>query len=154
MNKPAVRILFVILVMLILIQLFRPDKSVPPSDPSMDFIAVTNPSRKVTTMLHNSCYDCHSYKTIYPWYSGIAPVSWFLQLHIREGRENLNFSVYGSYPRERRNHLMSEMREVIKKKEMPLRSYALIHKNARLDDGMIETLIKWLSEGKNDIQIP
>lgn len=154
MKKPSVRILIIFIAFLILIQFFPPEKSVPATDPSADFVVVTNPRRKVTAMLHSSCFDCHSYKTSYPWYSDIAPVSWFLQSHIREGRENLNFSVYGTYPREKRYQLLSEMKEVIEKKEMPLRSYTLMHKNARLNDGMRETLIKWLSEGKNDIQVP
>ena len=154
MKKSSVRIILLIIAFLILIQFFPPDKSVPPTDPSTDFVVVTSPRRKITSMLHASCYDCHSYTTIYPWYSDIAPVSWFLQLHIREGRENLNFSMYGTLPRDKRSQLMSEIKEVIEKKEMPLRSYALMHKNARMNNGMRETLIKWFSEGKNDIQTP
>jgi mono/diheme cytochrome c family protein len=39
-----------------------------------------------------ACYDCHSNKTRWPWYSRIAPVSWLVAHHVSEGRAALNFS--------------------------------------------------------------
>jgi hypothetical protein len=139
---------------LILIQFFRTDKSVPVTDPALDFFVEKNPPRKIIAAIRTSCYDCHSYQTSYPWYSSIAPVSWLLQSHIKEGREHLNFSEYANYSREQRNHLLSEMQEVIEENEMPLRSYTLIHRNAKLNQDMRESLVTWLTEGKNAIQTP
>ncbi len=155
MKNPILKIsILIILGILILIQFFRIDKLVPVSDPSADFIVVINPPRSITSMLKSSCYDCHSYQTHYPWYSNISPVSWVLNSHIVEARKHLNFSVFASYTREKKNLIISGMKQAIEEKEMPLKSYALLHKEARLDEGMREAFIKWLSEGKNDIHMP
>jgi hypothetical protein len=155
MGKMTKRILMALTILIIIIiQFFRIDKSVPETDPAMDFFVVTNPPRRVIAMFRNSCYDCHSYKTVYPWYSGIAPVSWVLQGHIRDARKELNFSEYGNYSREKRNSALSEMKEVIAEREMPLKSYTLVHRKARLDKDMRESMTRWLSEGKNAIQAP
>jgi len=142
------------LFLLVGIQFFGIDKSVPPTDPAKDFFVVLNPPRRIISMLRSSCYDCHSYKTIYPWYSNIAPVSWILKSHIEEGREHLNFSEFGNYPREKRNQLIFEIREVIEKQEMPMRSYTLFHEKARIDEGMKELIVSWLTEGKNAVYTP
>ena len=34
-------------------------------------------SENVQAILKRSCFDCHSSYTTFPWYSNIAPVSWF-----------------------------------------------------------------------------
>jgi hypothetical protein len=47
-------------------------------------------------MVQNSCYDCHSNETIWPWYSNIAPVSWLVMHDVQEGRQNLNFSEWST----------------------------------------------------------
>jgi hypothetical protein len=145
-------ILFVIV--LVAIQFIPIDKSIPDYDPANDFFVVKNPPRRIIASIKTSCYDCHSYKTVYPWYSRVAPVSWLLQSHISEGRESLNFSLFGQYTREEANHALSEIREHIEKDEMPLKSYTMIHKQAKLTEEMKEDLLSWLSTGKNEIEEP
>jgi hypothetical protein len=39
-----------------------------------------------------ACYACHSNEVEKPWYAHVAPVSWLLNRHVREGREALNLS--------------------------------------------------------------
>ena len=85
-------------------------------------------------ILHKACYDCHSYETKYPWYAGIAPVSFFLNNHIEEGREHLNFSEWNTYPIKDQQHIAEEIVEVVKEKEMPMLSYWLVHWDAKLTD--------------------
>ena len=147
-------ILIIIVLFVAVIQFFPVDNSNPQTDPSKDFMVVKNPSRKITAMIKTSCYDCHSYKTRYPWYSDIAPFSWLLESHIRRGREHLNFSEFADYSRDESNHAIEEMKEVIDNNEMPLKSYVLIHKKARLTEEMRGNLSGWLSSGKNEIQEP
>jgi hypothetical protein len=155
MKKHPVILLFLILLFVfLLIQFFRIDKSVPQSDPSMDFVVVKNPPRKITALIETSCYDCHSYKTKYPWYSNIAPVSWILKSHINKGRDHLNLSEYGNYSRERASLILFEMKEMVENGEMPLKSYTFIHRDALLNAEMKNALVKWLTSGKNDIQVP
>jgi hypothetical protein len=39
-----------------------------------------------------ACYDCHSNETDTVWFEDIAPLSWWITNHVREGRDALNFS--------------------------------------------------------------
>jgi hypothetical protein len=43
-----------------------------------------------------ACYDCHSNETHTAWFEDIAPLSWWITNHVREGREKLNFSEWGT----------------------------------------------------------
>ena len=153
-KRSIIIILSAIFFGLIIIQFIPIDTSVPESDPELDFLVVTNPPRKIAAVIRTSCYDCHSYKTRYPWYSNFAPLSWIIKSHINEGLEHLNLSEFGKYSREESNHAISEMKKEISEKEMPLKSYLLIHREARLSKEMRDMLIQWLSVGKNDIKMP
>jgi len=154
MKKSSIIISLLILSVIVLIQLIPIDKTIPQADPASDFIVAKNPPRKITAMLRASCYDCHSYKTEYPCYSNIAPISWIVQLHIREGRKQLNLSEFGNYSREQRNFLMTDMKNTIEERKMPLKSYTLIHSDAKLDEGMRQNIVIWLTRGKNAIEEP
>ena len=87
----------------------------------------------VSEILKNSCYDCHSNHTNYPWYSNIQPIAWWLNDHINEGKEELNFSIFATYSIRRQYHKLKEIDEQIEEGEMPLESYTLIHKSAVLN---------------------
>ena len=43
-----------------------------------------------------ACYDCHSNETKTLWWEDIAPVSWWITNHVKEGRDKLNFSEWGT----------------------------------------------------------
>src|SRR5882762_10896047 len=59
-------------------------------------------------MLAQACGSCHSNQTDWPWYSHVAPVSRWIQSHVRKGREELNFSKRTNYSaRQRRAKLDS-----------------------------------------------
>ena len=57
---------------------------------------------EIMKMLRTSCYDCHSYETKMPWYSNIAPFSWEVKSHIKEGRAWLNFQTWDRYDEEKK----------------------------------------------------
>ena len=63
---------------------------------------------KVMAILHRSCYDCHSNKTVWPWYSYVAPISWLVADDVHEGRRHMNFSEWNTYNTKRRNHKIKE----------------------------------------------
>ncbi|NQX98924.1 MAG: heme-binding domain-containing protein, partial [Flavobacteriales bacterium] len=75
-----------VLAIIIILQFFRIDKVNPEAVLANDFIVNTNPDEKTIKLLKSACYDCHSNTTEYPWYSNIAPVSWWLKDHIDEAR--------------------------------------------------------------------
>lgn len=39
-----------------------------------------------------ACFDCHSNETNTYWFEDIAPLSWWITNHVKEGRKALNFS--------------------------------------------------------------
>jgi len=133
------KILLGLLAMFIIIQFIQPARNnngqVLPTDISKQCSLPQN----VQAVLKTSCYDCHSNKTHYPWYSYIQPVRWILDRHINEGKENLNFSEFGAYSARRQLSKLKAIENSIHDNTMPLSSYTLIHKNARLtpDDNVL-----------------
>ncbi len=97
-----------------------------------DFNKVFKVSNNVQSIIKNSCYDCHSNNTNYPWYNKIQPVSWFLEKHVTEGKKELNFSEFGNYSTRKQKSKLKSMINQIRDDEMPLSSYVLIHQNAKL----------------------
>jgi hypothetical protein len=139
------KIILGIFILLLAIQVIRIDKTNPPVVASKDFITSTRPSEEVAALLTSACYDCHSNNTQYPWYTNIAPISWWLKNHIHEGREHLNFSAWNDYDAEQKAHKVEEMIEEIKEGEMPLSSYTMMHSEGALSLNQREQLIKFLS---------
>lgn len=86
----------------------------------------------VRSVLIRACYDCHSNNTAYPWYARLQPVGWWIQHHVNEGKEELNFDAFLSYSSEKQRDLLNECIEEITEDEMPLPSYAWIHRGAVL----------------------
>jgi hypothetical protein len=125
------------------IQSFRIDKSTKQVDPSKDLISLTAPNTEVTQLLKTACYDCHSNQPTFPWYTSIAPVSWWVKHHIDEGSHHLNFSEWGAYELKRKNHKLDECVEMLEKGEMPMSSYTWMHKEAKLTDAQRLLLIEW-----------
>ncbi|MBK7477966.1 MAG: heme-binding domain-containing protein [Haliscomenobacter sp.] len=143
MKKTIRWTLLALLGALVFIQFLQISKTNPAADPAQDYLATANPPEAVTSLLKQACYDCHSNLTRYPWYSYVQPAGWFLKKHIDEGREHLNFSVWTTYPAKRANHKLEECFEVVETKEMPLKTYPLMHPEAKLDDAQREELISW-----------
>jgi len=133
-----------LIVLLIVIQFFRIDKTNPEVVLKNDFIAIQNPPEKIAKILKTSCYDCHSNETAYPWYSNIAPVSWWVKEHVEDGKKHLNFSVWSSYNAKKADHKLEEMYEEVEENEMPLSSYTLMHGEAELSEDDKKLLINWI----------
>lgn len=139
-------IIFLAIGIIALIQVIRIDTVNPEVIPGSDYLMMTKASPEIADILKTSCYDCHSLETNYPWYSQIAPVSWFLKKHINEGREHLNFSKWAEYSIEKQMSKSKECIEEIEGGEMPLKSYTIIHSDARLTAGTRQALIDWFNQ--------
>lgn len=154
MNSLSSKILLGLALLLIVLQFFGPDTSVPEFDGSKDFLLVHQPQQEISAIIQSACYDCHSYQTNYPWYSSIVPVSWWLQDHIDEARDELNLSLWTDYPADRADHKLEEAIELIEAEEMPLPSYTWIHADARLSDQERRKLSAWFTSLREDLQQP
>lgn len=128
------KILLWVLLVFGLIQLIPVDRTNKPLDTTKDFGEVVNVPPSVKKMLVTSCYDCHSNQVNYPAYAYIAPFSWSIRSHIKEGREHVNFSEWTSYNSEQKEHILEEVIEVTENKEMPFKGYLPLHPEANLTD--------------------
>jgi len=119
-------------IVLLIIQLIRIDRSNPPVDPTHDFITTEKVPEDIAQTLKIACYDCHSHESTYPWYTSYAPISWWIKHHINEGREHLNFSEWSTYSTKKAHHKLEECVEMLEEDEMPMSSYTIMHKAAKL----------------------
>jgi cytochrome c551/c552 len=138
----------VFIVLFIVIQVFRINKTITPVNEQTDFMAVTQTNPEVATILKNACYDCHSNQPTYPWYTNVAPVSWWIKNHINEGSKHLNFSIWQTYTVKRKDHKLEECVEMIEEGEMPMNSYTWMHPEAKLTDAQKQLLIDWFKAEK------
>jgi hypothetical protein len=145
------KVLFALLAVFIIIQFISIDKTNPPVDKSKDFLALKKTPQDIAQLIRNSCYDCHSNETKYPWYAKIQPVAWYLKDHIDEGREELNFSEFANYEAIRQAKKMRKSANEIEEGEMPLESYTLIHQKAKLTSEQKEKLQKYFTSIKEQI---
>ncbi len=97
----------------------------------------------VAAILKVACNDCHSNNTRYPWYAEIQPVGWWLSNHIKDGKRGLNFSEFTSYRIKKQFHRLDDINELVKKNEMPISSYTIIHKDAILSEAQKLVIAKW-----------
>lgn len=142
MFKKVIKIILVLaLIALVVIQFIRPEKNNEGYKSVASFETETKPSAKVASILMESCYDCHSNQTQYPWYSEVAPFSLWLDDHIEDGKKHFNVSDWNNYTVKKKEHKLEELVEMIEKDEMPLQSYTIIHGSLSEDDKKL--LLQW-----------
>jgi hypothetical protein len=132
-----------LLIALIIIQFFRPEKNKTEAPQPNDISNAYAIPGDVNQVLITACNDCHSNNTDYPWYSNIQPVAWWLDDHIRVGKKHLNFNEFLSYRLRKQYHKMEECIDMVKEKEMPLESYTIVHRDAKLTDEQRVAFVKW-----------
>jgi len=144
--KTFKKILFWSLLGFALIQFIPTDKVNKPINHKVNFIEIKKTPDKIAGLIKRACYDCHSNETVYPEYAYIAPISWSVKSHINEGRERLNFSVWGTYNKELKESMLSQLMEAVKNKTMPMPGYIVYHKEANLSDAERALMTKYFEE--------
>ena len=150
-NRTLVVILFAILIVFGAIQFVQPARNISGQVLQTDISKIYNAPDDVYALLKNACYDCHSNNTNYPWYSNIQPVGWLLAMDIKNGKEKINFSEFGSNSPRRQISKLQGIANRIKDGSMPLPPYQLMHKNARLTKEEKELIIGWIQKTKDSI---
>ena len=152
MKKIIKKILFIGLIIFLLMQLYQPARNESfEQDITANFTKVYNVPKNVEAIVRTSCYDCHSNNTNYPWYSNVQPVGFFMEHHIKEAKEDLNFDEWGKYSKRKQENKLDRIVKQIKSDEMPLASYTLIHKNARLTTVQKKEVMDCISKIKDSI---
>ena len=132
-------------------QFFGPAKTNPPLDQALTLQSNAYLSPQVASILDRSCNDCHSNSTRWPWYSHVAPVSWFVIDHVNEGRRDMNFSEWGRYDERRRAGKLKQICQEVKNDAMPLGSYTPLHRGSKLTPEDVKTLCDWANAERSRI---
>ena len=129
-------------ILVVAIQFIRPARTNPSSDPNLTLTAHVDIPPDVAAIVKRSCGDCHSNETRWPWYSNVAPVSWWVIDHVNHGRSHFNFSEWAKYNPEEQRKLLKESCALAREGKMPLASYLLMH-DASLDAQELQLLCDW-----------
>jgi hypothetical protein len=132
-----------LMVVAVLIQLKHPTHTNPPIEPGGDLFATNPPPAEIAALLRAACYNCHSYETKWPWYSHVAPISWWLVDHVAEGRVRLNFSDWPHDSPEYASATLEHINKEVRLGRMPLPSYIWGHSEARLTPAQRKQLADW-----------
>ena len=132
--------------LMLLVQLYRPSRTIEKQKPgTMDFMQCYNVPNDIKTMLSLSCYDCHSDRTRYPWYSQFQPIRMLIDGDVEKGRANLNFDEWGGYSSRKQRNKLSRIEKQLEAGEMPLKSYVFLHPEAGLSGSQKKRIIDFLS---------
>lgn len=135
--------LLIILLVLVAIQFIPADKPEVSLTNENDLIYNNQLPENVAVLLKESCYDCHSNETIYPWYSYVAPVSWLVVRDIEVGREELNFSHWESQSKIDKAKQLDNIIDEVIDENMPMPIYTIMHSNAKLSKENRQVLAEW-----------
>ncbi len=135
------------------VQFMRPARTNPPAVAGQSLAEQSPPPAEVARVLDRSCMDCHSDRTRWPWYSNVAPVSWFVADHVEEGRRELNFSRWGAYTARERESLLKAICGTVREGYMPLDSYTLVHRGAALKPSDAKALCEWSSAEQAEMSV-
>ena len=149
--KRSRKIVMGLLAVIILVQFIRPAKNAGNIALGSGITHTVNVPVTILNRLKTSCYDCHSNKTNYPWYSNIQPLGWWLAHHIKEGKAELNFNDFSSYSKRRQMSKLKAIVESIQDGSMPLSSYTLIHQTAKLTREDKKIIMDWAGKAKDSL---
>ena len=144
-------IVVVVACLFVVAQFSRPARTNPAVDQSLSLESRVQVSPLVSAIIDRSCSDCHSNKTRWPWYSNVAPVSWFVIDHVNEGRQNLNFSEWGRYTKRDTDGLLKQICQEVKAGAMPLSSYTPLHPGSKLSAEDKKILCDWANAERQRI---
>jgi hypothetical protein len=127
----------------VIAQVYRPARTNPAADSALAIESHVQVDPKVSAIFARSCNDCHSNKTLWPWYTEVAPVSWFVIDHVNEGRKELNLSEWGNYDKRRQLGKLRQICREVTNGAMPLSSYTPMHAGSTLSADDVKTLCDW-----------
>lgn len=144
--KIVKRILLSLLIVFVGIQFIPTKMNVSTELYASDFMNVYEVPNDIREILKVSCYDCHSNNTAYPWYNKIQPVTWFLEGHIKEGKDELNFNEFWEYSKRRQKSKIKSIIREIEGGKMPLSSYIWMHKEAKINELEKKEILQWFNK--------
>lgn len=116
---------------------YRVDNPSARNEPNWD-------SAQTRELAVRACYDCHSNETKVLWFEHVAPVSWYITNHVKEGRAALNFSEWTTAAGEEAD----EAGEPVEEGEMPPSYYTYfgLHGGSKLTAAERDALVAGLEK--------
>jgi len=132
------------IVLLAVIQVIQPGRTNPPVTPSRSLEAHVAIPQPVQQVLQRSCYDCHSNATVWPWYSHVAPVSWYVARDVNVARGHINFQDWEAQVNaaEGKEHL-GLICKLVREGKMPPADYRFIHSGTNLSADEVNAVCAW-----------
>lgn len=138
----------IIVLILGIAQLIRPDRTNPATDPSRSIQEHLGTTNELIPVLNRACGDCHSNETVWPWYTQVAPTSWLMAYAVSEGRKAVNFSEWAAYSPAQQQMLLTESCRDASSGKMPSSIYTALRPEARLSTRDVETICAAARETK------
>ena len=151
MKKTLIIIIAALFFVFIVIQFFPPKMNDNLVNPQNDIVFKLEIPTAVKKKIVDACYDCHSNKTVYPFYNRIAPVSWLLARDIRNAKEHMNFSEWANYDKKTQIKLLSKICDELKAGEMPLKMYVFMHSKAVFNPKEINDVCQWTEQASEQV---
>ena len=148
MRRWATNVGLGILVLLLASQLVPVNRSNPPIVPSRTIYSTQPVPEAVKAVFDQSCKNCHSDETAWPWYSYVAPLSWMIARDVHRGRKAMNFSQWGNYPPSKREEKLEDICDQLANGDMPDRKYILLHQSARVTESQRSAICDWTESAR------
>lgn len=146
------RILFLLILIFLIIQVFQPRRNTATDILKSDIVNLYDLPDSVEVLLMNTCFDCHSNNSEYPWFTNIQPIAWFVKNNIDNGKTNLNFSNFGNYDNKTAIKKLTKISEVMRQSKMPLDSYKWYNKKAELTSIERNLISNWAISLKDSLE--
>jgi len=143
MAKWTKRSVVAAIVFLFVIQLIWPARTNPPINPTHEIGALLPVDSAIGSIFSRSCNDCHSNRTVWPWYSSMAPVSWLVISDVSRGRRHMNLSNWAAIPPQRIAQTLDKMCKEVRSGDMPMTIYVPMHPLSKLTPADVETICRW-----------
>jgi len=137
-----------LLAVLVIAQFVPVKRNDPQVDPSHSIYVKEKIPDQVKNVFEGSCANCHSDRTIWPWYSYIAPASWMIAHDVHDARKKMNFSEWADYPVNKREEKLEEICEQLTDGDMPDPKYLLLHRTARVTSAERDAVCQWTEDSR------
>jgi hypothetical protein len=134
------------------LQFIRPARTNPAVDTSQTMEAHLQLTPQAKEILDRSCRDCHSNQTEWPWYTNVAPLSWWITDHVNGGRTHLNLSEWAKLDKDRQSKKLQQICDEVEDGAMPLSSYLPMHPKAKLSEQDKKTLCDWTEAAREGLK--
>ncbi len=131
------------LALVVAVQFVPVTRDNPPAASASAFYSAESVPAEVRSVIGQSCTNCHTNETVWPWYSYLAPFSWMVAHDVHQARGQLNFSEWNKYSSKKKEQKLEEICEQVMNGDMPDGKYLLMHRKAKLTQDQREAICNW-----------